>query len=42
MISLANAMEFAKFLVELASVIKISVEIYEKVTEHLKQKKIKT
>jgi|GEM_PF-2330174 len=42
MISLASAMEFAKLLVELASVIKISVEIYEKVTAYLKRKKIKT
>jgi len=39
MISLASAMEFAKLLVELASGIKILVEVYEKVTAHLKRKK---
>jgi hypothetical protein len=39
MINLASAMEFAKLLFELASGIKILMEIYEKVTAHLKRKK---
>jgi hypothetical protein len=39
MISLAIVMEFAKLLFELASGIKILIEIYEKVTSHLKRKK---
>lgn len=39
MISLAIAMEFAKLLFESASGIKILMEIYEKITVHLKRKK---
>jgi hypothetical protein len=39
MISLAIAMELAKFIFELASGIKILIEIYEKLTAHLKRRK---
>jgi hypothetical protein len=39
MISLAIAMEFAKFLFELASGIKNVMEIYEKITASFKKEK---
>ena len=39
MISLANAIEFVKFLFELANGIKRVLELHEKITASLKRKK---
>jgi len=39
MISLANAIEFVKFLFELANGIKSVLELHEKITASLKRKK---